>query len=160
MKKFQSKIIHLIILTFVFTTYNFAQENFTSQQKEIVDAINGLSKTTSPKGNGATAYGKFLADDFSRWTIGSDKISKKKEWLEGIRSWFDEGWRVSDRKQQNLEINIRDGYAFAHRIVIESYQGPKGDTSNSKAALAEIWVKIDNQWKLLTVTMHPLLTIL
>lgn len=156
MIKYKSKFVYLICITFFFSSFTYAQDGFTVKQKEIIEAMNGLSETTSPKGKGADAYGKFLANDFSRWTIGGQKISKKKEWIESVRSWFDDGWRVSNRAQQNLEINIHKNYAFTRRIVTETYLGPTGNTSKSTAALAEIWIQNNTNWLLLKVNVHPM----
>ncbi len=128
----------------------------TTKQRDLLETMNKLSETTSPEGKGADAYGSFLADDFSRWTIGSSIINDRTKWVEGVREWFDDGWRVSDREQQNLEINILSDYAHTRRIVTETYLGPKGDRSKSKAALAEIWIYRNDRWLLYRVNVHPL----
>ena len=118
--------------------------------------MNLLSATTAPGGNGADKYAIYLSDDFSRWTVGSSIINNKKKWTEGVREWFDDGWRVSERKQQNIEIRITGDFAHTRRIVYETYLGPKGDISESKAALAEIWIKENNTWLLYLVNVHPM----
>lgn len=125
-------------------------------ETEVLNTMQNLSATTESNGLGPDAYATFLADDFSRWTIGSDVINNKSTWIKGIREWYDEGWRVSDRKQHIIEIVVLNESALCRRIVQETYQGPQGETSTSKAALAEIWVVRNNQWKLLQVNVLPL----
>jgi hypothetical protein len=139
-------------LTFV----SFGQNDWTEQQNIIINTMNGLSETTAPDGKGADAYGHFLSEDFSRWTIGSTVTNNKEIWVEGVKSWFDDGWRVSERKQEIVEILMFDNYAHTRRIVSETYLGPSGETSTSKAALAEIWIFKDGNWLLLRVNVHPM----
>ena len=143
-----------ILFSLVFVGYG--QDALTAKQKEIVETIEGFSKTTAPGGNGADAYGSFLADDFSRWTIGSAITNDKIKWVEGIREWFDDGWRVSDRKQQILEILIMNDFAHTRRIVTETYLGPNGDSTSSTAALVEIWIYIKGNWLLYRVNVRPM----
>ena len=149
----------LTIITMIFSVISgvcYGQDNWNSEQKQVIETMNLLSETTAPKGKGADAYSSYLSDNFSRWTIGSSITNNKKKWVEGIREWFNDGWRVSERKQQNLEILIMDNYAHTRRIVTETYIGPKGDISKSKAALAEIWIKENEKWLLYRVNVHPM----
>ena len=123
---------------------------------QVLEAMEQLSAATAPGGAGADAYGAVLAEEFSRWTIGSNKTSGKTDWVEGVREWFDDGWRVSDRKTQILEIRMRDDTAYIRRIVTESYTGPENEQSVSTAALAEVWVRGNDDWLLLFVNVHPM----
>ena len=124
---------------------------WTPDQREILEAMARLSATTAPDGAGAEAYADVLADDFTRWTLGSDVIDDKKSWVEGVGEWFDDGWRVVDRKVRILGITIDGSRAFVRRIVHETYEGPEGDRSSSRAALAELWVRDGNAWLLYRV---------
>ena len=133
-----------------------AQEQWNTEQQKILETIAAFSETTGPDGKGADAYREFLSDDFSRWTIGSSKTNDKQNWVEGVREWFDDGWRVSKREQQLLEILILGDYAHTRRIVTETYSGPEGDTSTSKAALVEIWKKNNEHWLLFRVNVQPI----
>ena len=146
--------LSLIFLLLSISAYG--QEVWDSEQLQLIAAMDSLSETTAPEGTGADAYGEHLSNDFSRWTIGSSITNNKKKWVQGIREWFDDGWRVSDRQQQNLEILIMDNMAHTRRIVHETYLGPNGDTSKSKAALAELWIKKNNRWLLFRVNVHPM----
>lgn len=132
------------------------QESLTSEEREVLAAIERLSRATAPGGGGAREYGAVLAASFSRWTIGSSEITTKQEWVEGVREWFDEGWRVSDRQVRRLELDVRDGYAFSRRIVEETYTGPQNERVSSTAALAETWVRGDAGWLLFRVDVHPM----
>lgn len=132
----------------------WAQESWTPAQQEVLAAIERLSASTAPGGAGADAYGAVLAEDFSRWTLGSEALDDKQSWVEGVRGWFDDGWRVSDRDTRHLEIVVRDPYAFTRRIVEESYLGPEGERSTSTAALAEVWVRESGDWRLLRVDVR------
>ncbi len=132
-----------------------AQESWSPAQQEVLAAIERLSASTAPGGAGADAYGAVLADDFSRWTIGSDLVNGKEDWVEGVREWFEDGWRVSDRDTRHLEIVVRDDHAFTRRVVEETYLGPEGERSTATAALAEVWVREDGEWRLLRVDVRP-----
>lgn len=134
----------------------YGQDSLNNQQLKVIESMNLLSETTAPGGKGADSYSSYLSNDFSRWTIGSSITNNKKKWVEGVREWFDDGWRVSERAQQNLEIQIMGNYAHTRRIVTETYLGPKGETSTSKAALAEIWIKENDLWLLYRVNVHPI----
>lgn len=144
------------ILIFSISLASIAQDKWTSSQKEVLSAMQGLSETTAPDGMGAEAYGTFLTEDFSRWTIGSKETTNKENWVAGVVEWFEDDWRVTERQQQEFEILIYNDWAHTRRIVTETYLGPDGDTSVSKAALAEIWVKRDGRWLLFRVNVHPM----
>jgi cyanophycinase len=133
-----------------------AQESWSADQRQVLDAIAELSAATAPGGGGADAYGVLLADRFSRWTVGSETTSGKLEWVEGIRDWFDGGWRVADRESDTVEIVIRGEYAFTRRIVRETYAGPDGESSSSSAALSEVWIRSGASWRLLRVNVDPM----
>jgi hypothetical protein len=133
-----------------------AQDPWTPEQQQVLAAIEQLSASTAPGGGGPVEYGAVLSEEFSRWTIGSEVINNKEDWVAGLKEWFDEGWRVSDRKSRDLDVFVGGDYAFTRRIVEETYLGPTGDTSVSSAALAEVWVSGDDGWRLLRVDVHPL----
>jgi len=130
-----------------------AEDSWTTDQRHVLASMQRLSAATAPDGTGADAYGAVLADDFSRWTTGSSVINEKQPWVEGVREWFDQGWRVTDRDQEVLEVSVKGDLAFTRRIVEETYLGPNGDTSVSKAALAEAWVRVDGVWLLSRVNV-------
>jgi ketosteroid isomerase-like protein len=131
--------------------------DWSTGQREILDAIAKLSAATAPGGGGADDYAAMLTEDFSRWTIGSDVLTGKQDWVEGIRAWYDDGWRVSDRQAEVLEITVEGGTAFSRRIVSETYTGPDGETSPpTGAALAEVWRRDGEGWRLQRVTVHPI----
>jgi len=126
----------------------FAQASWTPDQQGVLAAIERLSAATAPGGSGADAYSAVLSDEFSRWTTGSSTVSGKQEWVDGIGEWFEDGWRVTDRDQSVLEISVFGEFAFTRRIVEEMYLGPGGETSVSRAALAETWNRVDGVWLL------------
>lgn len=133
-----------------------SEELWSPEQSEILESMQRLSSTTAPDGAGADAYGEVLAEDFSRWTTGSTVINQKEEWVEGVRGWFDDGWRVIDRNQTVLEIAIKKDNAFTRRIVEETYRGPNEELSISRAGLAETWIRIDSYWLLSRVNADVL----
>lgn len=155
MKKIGCLVVLASIL-FLTGRFSIAQDSWTSEQLQVLEAIERLSSATAPGGEGADAYAASLAEDFSRWTVGSKGTANNIEWIEGIREWFDDGWRVSDREIEFLEIRIRDDIAFVRRIVMESYVGPAAEKSTSKAALSEVWVRGTDGWLLLIVNVHPM----
>lgn len=154
--KYNIKLAISIVSFFFFSYSTCGQESWDSEQKQVIETIGLLSETTAPDGKGAAAYGNYLSEDFSRWTVGDSLLTNKTKWVDGVREWFDDGWRVSDRKQEILEILIMNDLAHTRRIVTETYLGPKGDTSSSKAALAELWNKENGKWLLYRVNVHPI----
>ena len=133
-----------------------ADESWSPEQSEVLVSMQRLSATTATNGTGADAYGEVLAEDFSRWTTGSTLINYKEVWVEGVRGWFDDGWRVIDRNQTVLEITIKGDNAFTRRIVEETYRGPDDEISISKAGLAETWIRSGGNWLLLRVSADVL----
>ena len=146
----------LLIPFFLLASGGYAQDSLSLQQKKILKTMEHFSATTAPDGAGADAYGSFLAEDFSRWTIGSKTLSDKQKWVEGVRAWFDDGWRVSKRETKNMDIRVDGNFAFTRRVVTETYLGPTGETSSSKAALAEVWIYREAKWLLYRVDVHPI----
>ena len=152
--KYQLAILSLMFS--ILSIVSYGQVGWNDDQRQVIEAMNMLSETTALGGDGADSYGTFLSEDFSRWTLGSAITNDKKNWVEGVREWFDDGWHVSEREQENLEIQIMGPYVHTRRIVTETYVGPDGDTSTSKAALAEIWTKENDKWLLYRVNVHPM----
>jgi ketosteroid isomerase-like protein len=131
--------------------------NWSPGQREILDAIARLSAATAPGGGGADDYAAMLTDDFSRWTIGSGVVVGKREWVDGVRGWFADGWRVTDRQADVLEIAVEGSTAHSRRIVSEIYTGPDGEVSPpARAALAEVWRREGEGWRLQRVTVHSI----
>jgi ketosteroid isomerase-like protein len=135
-----------------------AQDESADDLRRLLDAIERLSAATAPGGGGADEYAQVLADDYSRWTLGSSTINDKATWVDGVRGWFEEGWRVADRTVDNVDVEIRGDLAFARRLVRESYVGPDGSKTASRSAVAEVWTRESDgiAWKLLRVDIHPL----
>lgn len=135
-----------------------AQDEAANDRRMLLDAIERLSAATAPGGGGAEEYAQVLADDYSRWTLGSATMDDKATWVDGVRGWFSEGWRVADRTAENVDIEIRGDLAFTRRLVQESYVGPDGSRTSSRSAVAEVWTRAtdDSAWKLLRVDVHPL----
>jgi ketosteroid isomerase-like protein len=131
-------------------------DDWSSDQRAILDAIASLGAATRPEGGGADAYAAVLTDDYSRWTVGSSVINDRQTWVEGLRKWFDDGWRVVDSESEYLEITVHGPFATVRRIVEEQYRGPAGERTDSKAALAETWIDEEGSWKLLRVHVLPL----
>lgn len=153
----QLQLLLAVFLTLsLMTPLAWAEESWAPEQKQVLEAIERLSATTAPGGGGADAYGAILAEDFSRWTIGSKVINRKAAWVDGLREWLDAGWRVSDRETQTLEIHVSGEIAYARRVVKETYTGPDGNSSVSSAALAEVWVRSKSGWLLTRVDLHPM----
>jgi len=130
-----------------------AQDSWTAEQQEVLASMELLSAATAPDGAGADDYAAILAEGFSRWTTGRGKIKDKQVWVDGVRGWFEDGWRVVDRNQEVLEVSVSGEYAFSRRIVEETYQGPDGESSVSKAGVAETWVRGAGPWLLLRVNV-------
>lgn len=133
-----------------------AQNTWTPEQETLLDSIERLSTSTGPDGGGPDAYRAVLADDYSRWTLGGAVINDRESWIQGMREWWEDGWRVVDREAEVSEIAVHGDIAFARRIVAETYRGPDGETTHSKAALAEVWRRDGEAWELVRVDIHVL----
>ena len=150
------KALLVAVLT-LFSVLLHASDEITwnEEQRQVIEAMNRLSETTAVDGTGADGYALLLANDFSRWTVGSKLVNDKKSWVEGIREWFDDGWRVQDRRSQIIDVVVENDLAFTRRMVDEKYMGPQEQESFSSAALAEVWVRSNSQWLLRMVNVHP-----
>jgi len=148
MQRFKVFIIFMPMLI-VLCSFAWAQDSWTTEQLEILASMELLSATTAPNGTGADGYAAVLAEGFSRWTTGSSIVNSKQAWVDGVRDWFDDGWRVVERDQEIVEIIVIGEYAFTRRVVEETYQSPSGDSSVSKAGLAETWIRGEGVWLLL-----------
>ena len=149
------KYSSLLLFGFFISNSLFSQ-TWSDHQQDVISSIKRLSASTAPNGGGADAYGEMLTDDFTRWTVGSSIINNKTDWVEDMREWFDAGWRVTDREVEFVEIAVNNGAAFTRRNVTETYLGPDGETSTSKAAVAETWLKINGTWMLFRANVHPI----
>lgn len=118
---------------------------------ELREAMSDFSSSTLVGGKGPEVYAMYLAEDYSRWTLGNDTVIAKTQWVAGVRGWYDDGWRVMERKREDMEFTLLEDLAFARSIVQETYVGPEGDETVSTAALAEVWVKRDGRWLLFRV---------
>jgi ketosteroid isomerase-like protein len=122
----------------------------------ILAAIAQLSEATSPGGGGADAYGEILAEDFNRWTLSHEQVQGRQAYIDGIRQWLDEGWRVASRESQIIDSTVVGDTAYTHRIVTETFNGPKGEQSGPATfALEETWVRIEGRWLLHRATVYP-----
>ena len=63
---------------------------------------------------------------------------------------------MTDRQVEYIELAINNDLAFTRRNVVETYLGPDGDSSASKAAVAEMWIKINGTWLLFRANIHPI----
>jgi len=152
----ESLATFLLVFSFSFTSsILYSQDDTKTKKTELLKAMEEFSATTSINGKGAESYGSFLSNEFSRWTLGDSTMTNKKEIVVSVHGWFQEGWRVIDRKFENIEILVKDNYAFTRRIAHETYEGPSGDNSFSTASLTEIWQKKDGKWLLLRVNVDP-----
>jgi len=145
-----------VVLLFLLTTPARAEEQWSAEQQAVLEAIGQLSASTAPGGGGADAYASLLHEGFSRWTVGSHVVNDKAAWVDGVRGWFDDGWRVSDRETEIIEIQIKGDFALTRRIVEETYLGPNEETSTSRAAIAEVWTRGSSGWLLFRVNAHPM----
>jgi len=128
-------------------------ESWTAEQQQVINAMDQLSQATAVDGGGAEDYAAVLSENYSRWTAGSQLVNDKTSWVAGLDGWFTDGWRVTDRSTQVIDIEVQASFAFVRRIVNETYLGPEDSQSQANAALAEVWVREGDQWKLMQVNV-------
>jgi hypothetical protein len=155
MQRFTNIFVFMLMLLLP-CSLAFAQDSWTTEQLEVLASMELLSATTAPNGTGVDGYAAVLAEGFSRWTTGSSTVNSKQVWVDGVRSWFDDGWRVVGRAQEIVEILVIGEYAFTRRVVEETYLSPSGENSVAKAGLAETWIRGEGIWLLLWVNADVL----
>jgi hypothetical protein len=133
-----------------------ASPTWTKSQAEVLAAMDRLSATTAPGGTGADGYARLLAPGYNRWMMGSGGVSDAAAWLPGLREWLEEGWRVTARESEVLEVLLVGDLALTRRVVTETHRSPQGEESLAKAALAEAWVREEGEWRLLRANVLPL----
>ena len=144
------KLKHILLLLIIpIATFSWGQEKTAKDYDGVIKAMEGLSAATAPGGGGVEAYGAILAEDFTRWTIGEEKLYTKEEWLKGLKSWFDHSMSVVDRKMEYMEMDLQGDVAFTRRIVTETQADEFDKESSYKSALSEVWVKRKGAWLLL-----------
>ncbi len=144
------KLKHIFLLFIIpLATYSWGQEKTAKDYEGVIKAMEGLSAATASKGGGVEAYGAILAEDFTRWTIGEEKLYTKEDWLKGLKSWFDHSMRVVNRKMDYIEMDLQGDFAFTRRIVTEIHADELDKRSTYKSALSEVWVKRKGTWLLL-----------
>jgi ketosteroid isomerase-like protein len=150
------RFIYPFVFLFSFLQLSISQGSENQAEMAVMASIAKLSKATSPGGGGADAYADILTEDYSRWTLGSDSSQNKYDWVEGIREWFDDGWRVTDRQTSKFFFSSKGDLAFTRRVVSESYIGPGGEKSSGKAAVSEVWRKEGEVYLLWRVDISPI----
>lgn len=133
-----------------------AQQAWNAKQQQVIAAMESLSKANTLGSQDIQRYASMLDDRFSRWTIGSRVVNDKAGWVQGIQTWIDRGWAMAASTQQIIEIQLLGDTAITRRIVSEAYIGPDKASMITTSALAEVWIKQQDQWRLVSMTVHPL----
>ena len=150
------KIYYILFMTLLFTSSIQAVTDISKDvEKQIKSRMLELSKTMTKGGSGGKGYAQILMPNYTRWTVGSEIINNKSNWLKGINDWFDSGWRVSESKNVILEIRIIKDLVFTRRIVTETYVGPKNEKNIYKTGVIETWIKQNDNWFLLNASVTP-----
>lgn len=144
----------VFLLTVLLSSALMASE-LKSDEQQIMARLSELSASMKKNGQGAKAYAQVLDDNYSRWTMGSQKINDKAAWLEGIEDWFESGWRVEKSDNKILSLAFAHNRAFVRRIATEYYLGPKGEKEAYRTGIAEVWLKRGNNWYLQQVQVAP-----
>ena len=92
-------MIELLALILAFSTQN-------DETERVMEAIAILSESTETDGGGPEVYAGMLCPGFSRWTLGSVQISDRDSWLNGVRGWWEDGWRVSERETEWIQVTL------------------------------------------------------
>lgn len=133
----------------------FSQIELSPEEQEVVQKTEELSELLLD-GDELGSYSEMLDERFSRWVIGELTVTKKTEWLEQLTDWFEDGWRVTAREKQLVDVEIDEQFAYIRRRVEEHYMGPDELPSSSLSALDEIWRNDEGEWKLYRVTVLPI----
>ena len=148
-----------IALSTLFFLISYASQasgqDFSSEEQAIVAQMSALSASMQENGSGGGGYALILAPEYTRWTTGSETISDRETWLQGIHDWFNGGWRVADSKNNILEITVQGEFAFVRRIATETYAGPNGEDQIFRSGVVEVWTKKNDKWLLLQASITP-----
>jgi len=142
------KILTWTFLAVAICSTGVRAQDWNVDQLAVIAAIDALSETTSLEGRGGEAYGDLLAEGFTRWTVGEASITGRTALIESIHEWWDDGWRVADRRSRIVELTVFGDMAVTRRLVYERYLGPDGESSESNSAVGEVWVRKEGRWRL------------
>lgn len=123
-----------------------------SAREAVLEAMAALSASMREDGGGPDAYAALLTEDFTRWNVRADRILTRDELLDGIRSWWEGGGRVTASDVQLHEIVFAGEAATTRLVARETY----ADGSKSAAAVGQLWVRVGDRWRLRRANVHML----
>lgn len=122
-------------------------ETAQHSEAELRATMAAYAQTLTPDGAGPEAYASYLADDYSRWAIGGD-ILTRAELVSAVEDWHAAGNRVTRRESDILELSIVGDYAFVRSHFVETFENGDGPTGEFRGFVAATWRAAPGGWRL------------
>lgn len=147
-----SRFYTIIILTFL--------SGAAIAKPEITDELlrqraNELSASTLMGGKGWEVYERILHSEYSRWAMG-EVYEGREKFVRSLEEWWNYGMRVTMREIEMIGVDMADDMAILRFKTTEKFAGPDGETVGFSGYVANVWVKEDGDWKLLSAEISSI----
>lgn len=128
-------------------------------EPEIADAklrqrMDELAASTMVAGAGWQAYEKLLHPAYSRWAMG-EVYEGREKFVRSLEEWWDYGMRVSTRDVELIGVDLAGDVAIIRLLTNETFVGPDGESGGFSGHVTNIWLRDDDDWKLLAAEISP-----
>ncbi len=129
-------------------------------EPEIPDArlrqrVDELSASTMEGGAGWRTYEKLLHPDYSRWAMG-EVYEGREKFVSSLEEWWDYGMRVSARDIEMVGVDLAGDIAIIRFLTRETFVGPNDESDGFSGYVTNIWIRENDDWKLLTAEISSL----
>jgi hypothetical protein len=135
-------------------SFSFFLASPTLAGPEITDPLlrqqaDELSASTLVGGEGWQAHERILHPDYSRWAMGEIYEGREK-FVRSLEEWWNYGMRVASRDIDMVGVDMTGEIAIIRFKTTEIFAGPDGETAGFSGYVTNIWIKEDNDWKLVS----------
>ena len=129
-------------------------------EPEIPDAklrqrMDELAASTLVAGAGWRAYEKLLHPDYSRWAMG-EVYEGREKFVRSLEEWWDYVMRVSARDIEMVGVDLAGDIAIIRFLTRETFVGRNDETDGFSGYVTDIWVRDNDDWKLLSAEISSL----
>ena len=117
--------------------------------------VDELAASTLIGGTGWRAYEKLLHPDYSRWAMG-EVYEGREKFVRSLEEWWDYGMRVSARDIEMVGVDLAGDIAIIRFLTRETFVGPNDETDGFSGYVTNIWIRENDDWKLLTAEISSL----